>query len=88
MVPVFPLVTPPPVIVIVNWSVGATRPTMFFWTSSEPLKVQLARSVGVPEIPVIAPRSVMAPVFGLIRRSSFWTVSTYRLESAAKAMPA
>ena len=49
--------------------------------------MQLARSVGVPLIPVMTPRSVMVPVFGLIRKSSFWTVSTYRLESAAKAIP-
>ena len=37
VVPVFPLATPPPVMVIVNWSVGATRPTMFFCTARDPL---------------------------------------------------
>ncbi len=66
VVPV-PSETPPPVMVMVNWSVGATRPTTFFCTAREPLKVQLARSVGVPEIPVSIPRSVMPPVFGSTR---------------------
>ncbi len=37
VVPEFPLETPPPVMVIVNWSLGATRPTMFFCTAKEPL---------------------------------------------------
>ena len=45
MVPVFPLVTPPPVMVIVNWSLGATRPTMFFCTAKRAV-VGAAAEVG------------------------------------------
>ncbi len=65
VVPVLPLAMPPPVMVRVNWSPLPTRPTMSFCADSEPLKVQLARSLGVPEIPLCEPRSVMMPVLGL-----------------------
>ena len=51
VVAVLPPEIPPPVMLRLNWSVEAARPTTFFCSVSEPLYEQLAMSEG-SEIPV------------------------------------
>ena len=64
VVAVLPPEIPPPVMLRLNWSVDAARPTTFFWSVSVPLYWQLAMSAQL--LPPRLGRVVTVPLLALI----------------------